>query len=499
MGWLRLHLRTGPDLPPLMVKVIQSVASEMYIDGRLLYRFGTVSTNPDSILAYNPLAAFALPLQPSSSHLLAIRLARQPGTLYTTRSLHWYADAVQLWVLPSAAAPTLKPVSVESVYLNTFRLGIAFILLILHVSLFLAYPGQRTNLYAASMYLLICTTVWMRAANDFAHSLAMRIVIDYGSQLDAWTPGAALLTFYTMFNFRKGWLLWLAIGSIGLKFVALPAGFQWLSVVVDLFLPVELVRLSLVAVRRGLLGARIVLGSAICNLGFWIVALTTATMHLPLFGYEWFYHLFYLASFLIFPLTLSLLLASEHGWINRQLTARLQEVETLSTQNLAQQQEKQQFLARQNDYLAEQVAEQTAELHQQAKQLRELDGVKSRFVANVTHEFRTPLSLILGPVEKLLQQNHPDRPLLTLVQRNASQLLRLINQLLDLAKLESKFMPTSLVQGHVPEFVASACGHVQAVGGGKRADAHLPGRSVSGADPPVRCRQVGENHHQSAG
>ena len=453
IGWLRLHLRTGADLPPLLVKVYQSVASEVYVDGRLLYRFGTISTNPDSIVACNPLASFVLPLQPSSDHLLAIRVARQPGDLYNTRLFSWYADAIQLWVIPSAAVPILKPVAVTSIYLITFRIGIAFILLVLHVSLFLAYPAQRTNLYAAGMYLLIFTTMWTRAANDFVHSMGMRIVVHYGAMLDVWVPALALLTFYHVFGFRKGWLLALAIGSIGLKFVHFPANYHWLSIVNDMFLPVELARLSVVAVQRNLLGARIVLGSAVLNLVMWTMALVMANLHIPEFGHEWFFHLFYLVSFLIFPLALSLRLALEHGWVNRQLMVQLQEVESLSARSLAQQHEQQQFLARQNDYLAEQVSEQTYELHQHADQLRELDEVKTRFFSNITHEFRTPLSLIIGPVDKMLQENRFDQPLLITVQRNAGQLLRLINQLLDLSKLEGKAMAISLVQGNVAEFV----------------------------------------------
>ena len=77
-GWLRLHLRTGPDLPPLMIKVYQSVASEMYLDGRLLYRFGTVSTHPDRVQAYDPRAAFSLPLSSSSRRIVGGPLTHQP-------------------------------------------------------------------------------------------------------------------------------------------------------------------------------------------------------------------------------------------------------------------------------------------------------------------------------------------------------------------------------------------------------------------------------------
>ena len=101
--------------------------------------------------------------------------------------------------------------------------------------------------------------------------------------------------------------------------------------------------------------------------------------------------------------------------------------------------------------------QQALELNRrEAEQLKAVDELKTRFFSNITHEFRTPLSLIIGPVEKLIQAERLDEPTrrtLTMVQRNAGQLLRLINQLLDLSKLEAHHMPVSLMRGTVPEFV----------------------------------------------
>ena len=71
--------------------------------------------------------------------------------------------------------------------------------------------------------------------------------------------------------------------------------------------------------------------------------------------------------------------------------------------------------------------------------LRELDRVKTDFFTNVSHEFRTPLTLILGPAEELVAEG-PDAPTRQrggMVLRNARKLLQLINQLLDLSKLEA--------------------------------------------------------------
>ncbi|MBA4053623.1 MAG: hypothetical protein C0490_02825 [Marivirga sp.] len=87
-----------------------------------------------------------------------------------------------------------------------------------------------------------------------------------------------------------------------------------------------------------------------------------------------------------------------------------------------------------------QLEEQSEELKVNAEQLKELDKMKSNFFINISHEFRTPLSLILGPLEKYIQENESGQIRLAELERmhrNARRLQQLINQLLDLAKLES--------------------------------------------------------------
>ncbi|MFT6741655.1 MAG: signal transduction histidine kinase, partial [Paraglaciecola sp.] len=69
----------------------------------------------------------------------------------------------------------------------------------------------------------------------------------------------------------------------------------------------------------------------------------------------------------------------------------------------------------------------------EANRLKELNGFKARFYTNITHEFRTPLTVIMGMSDNL--KNHSQEK--KLIQRNSKNLLRLINQLLDLSKLES--------------------------------------------------------------
>jgi len=76
----------------------------------------------------------------------------------------------------------------------------------------------------------------------------------------------------------------------------------------------------------------------------------------------------------------------------------------------------------------------------EAQKLKELDQLKSRFFANISHEFRTPLTLLIGPLEDLLQDGDPAKftALVPGMYRNSKRLMQLINQLLDLSRLDTR-------------------------------------------------------------
>jgi len=87
---------------------------------------------------------------------------------------------------------------------------------------------------------------------------------------------------------------------------------------------------------------------------------------------------------------------------------------------------------------------------QRAEALAEIDRAKTIFFSNVSHEFRTPLTLMLGPVEELLTSTDGAvRDLAAMAHRNGLRLLRLVNTLLDFARIEAgrtegHFEPTDL-------------------------------------------------------
>ncbi len=95
----------------------------------------------------------------------------------------------------------------------------------------------------------------------------------------------------------------------------------------------------------------------------------------------------------------------------------------------------------------------------EAKQLHEIDEMKFRFFTNISHEFRTPLTLIISPVEKLLREtkSEDEKTMLSIIQRNAYSLLELVNQLLDFRKLDVQKDSLNISVGDVVAFIKDIC------------------------------------------
>ena len=105
------------------------------------------------------------------------------------------------------------------------------------------------------------------------------------------------------------------------------------------------------------------------------------------------------------------------------------------------------------------------------ERLKELDTLKTQFFANVSHELRTPLSLIVGPTEKLLAAGGLDdrqRHDLEVVGRNARTLLKHVNDLLDVAKLEAGKMAASYARVDLARLVRLVAGHFDGLGEERR-------------------------------
>ncbi|WP_256011893.1 hybrid sensor histidine kinase/response regulator transcription factor [Desertivirga xinjiangensis] len=110
------------------------------------------------------------------------------------------------------------------------------------------------------------------------------------------------------------------------------------------------------------------------------------------------------------------------------------------------------FALEQERTLAKQELEQE---RKEADRIHELDNLKIKFLTNLSHEFRTPISLIMGPVDNLLSTENNEKRVsqLHMVKRNARRLLNLVNQLLDFRKMEEHELRLNLVEGDVVSFI----------------------------------------------
>jgi len=95
---------------------------------------------------------------------------------------------------------------------------------------------------------------------------------------------------------------------------------------------------------------------------------------------------------------------------------------------------------------------------EEAKRMHELDLMKIKFFTNISHEFRTPLSLIMAPVDKVLKQiKEPEiKKQLEFANRNARRLLNMVNQLLDFRKMESHELKLHAKEGDIISFIRDA-------------------------------------------
>jgi signal transduction histidine kinase/DNA-binding response OmpR family regulator len=103
--------------------------------------------------------------------------------------------------------------------------------------------------------------------------------------------------------------------------------------------------------------------------------------------------------------------------------------------------------------------------HAEVERLQQMDNLRSKFFANISHELRTPLTLILNPAEQLLNNRVKEnqKNYLEIIHRNASGMLELVNQLLELSKLESGSEKLNPGLYDVKVFCRTLCGMFESI------------------------------------
>jgi signal transduction histidine kinase/ligand-binding sensor domain-containing protein/DNA-binding response OmpR family regulator len=106
-------------------------------------------------------------------------------------------------------------------------------------------------------------------------------------------------------------------------------------------------------------------------------------------------------------------------------------------------------------FLEQQQQMEREQERREAERIRELDRLKIKFITNLSHEFRTPISLILGPIDTLLRKEKNEHAFtqLKMIKQNGRRLLNLVNQLLDFRKMEEQELKLQSTDGEFISFV----------------------------------------------
>jgi signal transduction histidine kinase/DNA-binding response OmpR family regulator len=441
-GWFRLWFKADDNLigKVLALRISQTGAAEIYLDGKKIGEAGKIGkTKMGTRSARAPFSVYPFIISDHRQHLLAVRYVNEqpPFPEYV---------AFRLW---AGTYEQLATRAIDGLKINSFLLpsiGAQLALVFLHLALFAFYPKQRLNLYYSLFVLTTAAVLYLRYLTvGTSDPYLQRITADLfeaGIIVTAFLSGIFLYgVSYDHLPGRRI-LISAVLGSLTLLDYFLQyrnatgATTFWLEIIYFLLVMADGLFALIRAMKRRkprvwLIGAGmltitlfyLVVGSDLLGLMKGNNELIAKWMSIGL---------------LAMPLSFSIYLALDFADVNRSLSARLTEVQELSEVNLAQETEKNKILAGQADQLEKTVAARTLEVRSQAQKLQEMDALKSRFIVNLTHEFRTPLSLIMGPAGLLVEKagTNAERKQGELIRENAQQLLLLINQLLDLSKLE---------------------------------------------------------------
>ena len=437
IGWFRLRFRADSAVAarPLGLALWRGGAAEVYLDGDLVHQVGTVGRSPNEENVRWDFKPSPIWLQPDSTHVLAVRYSNfsSADVLQIDANAGFYVILGD-WEAMRRGGPGLAPPAVTR-YARSLVLGILLALAFVHGVLFVLHPPARQNLYFALF------------ATAFAGYVLATESLHYGTLIatpdGAWLQKRLMSLFYiaivwTLLRFAysvahdrlpRSFYLWLAGGVIiGVATWLTPYARLWRHLFFLAAL-LNILRVFGVAVLRGRRGAWIVGLGLLPSVAMGIYFLLSLLGVPPLANNYAAPPAEYGVYLLV--LSMSVYLARDFARTKRGLALANIRLEDYSRT------------------LEHKVQARTAELQAekekteaQARRLQDLDQAKSRFFANVSHEFRTPLTLILGPTESALQGTHgplptPLRRQLERTRHHARRLLRLVGQLLDLARLES--------------------------------------------------------------
>jgi len=382
IGWFRIHLDVDTAILNTTVALMlaQDGASEIYLDGKLIHRFGKVHPkNPDKEERYNPLfLPFDIRFEDSARHVLAIRYSNcdaiandEDGTIGFYMKLGHFSKNITWHYINSTIT------TIIFVFYFTFFLALGF----LHLTLFLYYKANRSNLYYSIFAFTFGTTflciVIQQSYLDPDTAGTFEYIMTF---LSNFYEPALLAMLYSIFLKKIPKLFWIWLVAFLIEFMSNISGFfeiPYYGILLTLAFVIESFRMIIVSIVKKREGAWIIGSGIIFTVAFFALYVILALMgHAEFFNTQEgilgiFVLIFVVYATLSIPASMTIYLARDFARTSKNLEKKLVEVEDLSAKSLEQEKEKQQILANQNVVLEQQVKERTLEISHQKEIIEE--------------------------------------------------------------------------------------------------------------------------------
>ena len=414
IGWLRLKIPFDSirNKGNLAVTIQQSVASEIYLNGKLIQRNGSVSADAEKVKAYDPLwKPVVIPFSNDSIQVLAVRMAASPSTLYTT-IFETANPLISLRLLSfEEAIHKYHSITTNILAFDLPIFGISIMLLILHLSFYALYPRQKANLYF-SFYALFSALGYSMQVYFWAFNSDVGLKFILGNFIFFLFLLSNLSMLFSLQRFlerKKDLFLRLILVSavIGCILNAYPYNTGWRmgGPIVQLLIQIDITRIAFLSIRAKKKGAWIIATGGIATFIFFASFISQGTFsNTSLIESLSAYRIaLYILFALSLPAAVSVFLALDFAFTNDVLQQKIRENNELAERNLTQQKEKQELLSSMNQQLEAQVKERTEELsksldHLKSTQAQLIQSEKmaslGELTAGIAHEIQNPLNFV---------------------------------------------------------------------------------------------------------